>query len=157
MATRRRMTRGLRTTALLACILATGSVGCYSAPPTDNPVLIRHNADGFENPILVSPGQPSAATYKEVFEKCVDILDDYFDLQTPNPYDGRITTKPRIAPGYEQFWKAGNPDPRQRLFATLQSVRQTALVEIRAGDRGRSEHGDGKGPRSDSRDRPRDR
>jgi hypothetical protein len=136
MATRRRMTRGLCTTALLACTLATGSMGCYSAPPTDNPVLIRYNADGFENPILVSPGQPSAATYKEVFEKCVDILDDYFELQTPNPYDGRITTRPRIAPGYEQFWKPGNPDARQRLFATLQSVRQTATVEIRAGDRG---------------------
>jgi hypothetical protein len=99
-------------------------------------VLIRHNADGFENPILVSPGQPSAATYKEVFEKCVDILDDYFDLQPPNAYDGRIVSKPRIAPGYEQFWKPGNPDPRQRLFATLQSVRQTATIEIRAGDRG---------------------
>jgi hypothetical protein len=108
--------------------------GCLSAPPIDNPALVR--GEPIENPVLVSPGQPTAASYREVFEKVVDVLDDYFDLLPPNPYDGRITTKPRIAPGYEQFWKHGNPDPRSRLFATLQSVRQTATVEIRSGERG---------------------
>jgi hypothetical protein len=89
-----------------------------------------------ENPVLISPGQPTAASYREVFEKVVDVLDEYFELQTPNPYEGRITTKPRIAPGYEQLWKGGNPDVRQRLMATFQTVRQTATVEIRAGERG---------------------
>jgi hypothetical protein len=102
----------------------------------DNPALVRGGGEGIENPVLVSPGQPTAASYREVFEKVIDVLDDYFELQTPNPYDGRIVTKPRIAPGYEQFWKPGNPDPRSRLFSTLQSVRQTATVEIRAGERG---------------------
>lgn len=134
MATRRRLPRGL--TAIAACILAAGPVGCYSAPPMDNPVLVRHNAENFENPILVSPGRPTEASYKEVFEKCVDILNDYFDLNSPTAQDGRIVSKPRIAPGYEQFWKPGNPDTRRRLFATFQSVRQTATVEIRVGERG---------------------
>jgi hypothetical protein len=120
---------------LVACAAAPAG-GCLSAPPVDNPVAIRRPAEAVENPVLVSPGQPTPASYREVFEKCVDVLDDYFDLLPPNPYDGRIVTKPRIAPGYEQFWKAGNPDPRQRLFATLQTVRQTAAVEIRTGDRG---------------------
>jgi hypothetical protein len=131
----RAVTRRLRAAALAACAAAPAG-GCLSAPPADNPLLIRYNADGFENPILVSPGQPTPASYREVFEKCVDVLDDYFDLLPPNAYDGRIVTKPRIAPGYEQFWKAGNPDPRQRLLATLQSVRQTAMIEIHPGDRG---------------------
>jgi hypothetical protein len=135
MAMRRAVTRRLRAAALAGCAAA-GAAGCLSAPPVDNPVLVRHNADGFENPILVSPGQPTPSSYREVFEKCVDVLDDYFALLPPNAYDGRITTQPRIAPGYEQFWKIGNPDPRQRLFATLQTVRQTATIEIRAGDRG---------------------
>jgi hypothetical protein len=134
MATRRGLTRAVRA-ALIACALAPAA-GCLSAPPMDNPALIRHNADGFENPILVSPGQPTAESYREVFEKCVDVLDDYFDIQYANPYDGRIVTRPRIAPGYEQFWKPGNPDTRQRLLATFQSIRQTATIEIRAGDRG---------------------
>jgi hypothetical protein len=118
--------------ALATCALT--ATGCATAPPLDNPVTVRRAE--IENPVLVSPGQPTPTSYREVFEKCVEVLDDYFDLQTPNPYDGRITTKPRVAPGYEQFWKAGNPDPRLRLLSTLQSTRQVATVEIRAGDRG---------------------
>lgn len=130
MGTRRaRSVRGL-----LACALAAGAAGCLTAPPVGNPVLVR--GDPIENPVLVSPGQPTGTSYREVFEKVVDVLDDYFELQTPNPYDGRVVTKPRIAPGYEQPFKPGNPDPRQRLLATFQSVRQIATVEIKSGERG---------------------
>jgi hypothetical protein len=132
MGTRRVVPLWLRGAAIMVAVLA--QAGCLSAPPVDNPALVRGEA--IENPVLVSPGQPTAASYREVFEKVVDVLDDYFDLQTPNPYDGRIVTKPRVAPGYEQFWKSGNPDPRQRLFATFQSVRQIATVEIKSGERG---------------------
>lgn len=133
MGTRRVVPLWLRAVAVMGAAIA--QTGCLSAPPVGNPALVR-GGDAIENPVLVSPGQPTAASYKEVFEKAVDVLNDYFDLQTPNPYDGRIVTKPRVAPGYEQFWKRGNPDPRQRLLATFQSVRQTATVEIRSGERG---------------------
>jgi hypothetical protein len=115
------------------CLLA---AGCASTPPLDNPLLVRPAPAGIENPVLVSPGVPTAEAYHEVFEKTVDILDDYFDLLPPDPYDGRIVSKPRIAPGFEQFWKAGNPDARGRLLATFQTIRQTATAEIRAGERG---------------------
>ena len=118
----------------MVCAAALGSAGCATAPPLDNPVSVRRAE--VENPVLVSPGQPTAEAYREVFDKVVEVLDDYFALQTPNPYEGRVTTKPRGAPGYEQFWKPGNPDPRQRLLATFQSIRQVATVEIRAGERG---------------------
>ncbi len=109
--------------------------GCVVAPPVDNPVLVR-TAGEVENPVLVSPGVPTAVSYAEVFEKTLDILDDYFVLRPPNRYEGRIDTVPRIAPGYEQFFKAGNPDPRERLLATFQTIRQIATVEIRAAERG---------------------
>jgi len=121
--------------AIAGCACALALSGCATAPPVDNPVFVR-NAELIENPVLVSPGQPTPSSYREVFDKVLDVLDDYFELQTPNPYEGRVTTKPRIAPGYEQFPKPGNPDARQRLLATFQTVRQTATVEIRAGDRG---------------------
>ena len=134
MANRREVARGLFAAAIMGCVPAAG--GCLSAPPADNPVLIRTSPGAVENPVLVSPGQPTAASYREVFEKCLDVVDDYFDVLVANPYEGRIVTLPRVAPGYEQFWKPGNPDPRQRLLATLQSVRQTAVVEIRTGERG---------------------
>ena len=129
----RGVTRLLRAATIMAC--AAAPTGCLTRPPLDNPVLVR-GAEGIENPVLVSPGQPTAASYREVFEKSLDVIDDYFEIQNPNPYAGTITTFPRVAPGYEQFWKHGNPDSRQRLLATLQSVRQTATVEVRAGERG---------------------
>lgn len=134
MATRRVVTHRLRAAAIMVCAAALGPVGCATAPPLDNPLPVRRVE--IENPVLVSPGQPTAASYREVFEKVIEVLDDYFELQTPNPYEGRVVSKPRVAPGYEQFWKAGNPDPRQRLLATFQSIRQTATVEVRAGERG---------------------
>jgi hypothetical protein len=108
--------------------------GCATAPPIDNPVLA---GAAVENPVLVSPGAPTPAAYQEVFGKCVQIVGEYFDIVTPcNPYTGEILTRPRLAPGYEQFWKAGNPDPRTRLLATLQSLRHVATVKIVAGERG---------------------
>lgn len=114
--------------------------GCATAPPLDNPMplampVLAEQAP-VENPVLVSPGMPTPEAYREVFERVVDILSDYFELLPPNPYDGRIVSRPRIAPGYEQFWKRGNPDPRGRLLATFQTVRQRAVAEIRAGERG---------------------
>jgi hypothetical protein len=116
----------------VACLLA---VGCATAPPLDNPAPVLAYSE-VENPVLVSPGQPTPLAYQEVFEKTIDILDDYFELLRIDPYDGRIITKPRIAPGYEQFWKRGNPDARNRLLASFQTIRQTAVAEIRAGERG---------------------
>lgn len=121
---------------LAAALGLVGLSGCAIAPPLDNPMLVRNAADGMENPILVSPGTPTGLSYREVFEKCIDVADDYFEILAANPYEGRIVTLPRIAPGYEQIWKAGNPDPRSRLMATFQTVRQTAVIEIRTGERG---------------------
>ena len=122
----------------LVWVLAIGTAGCISSPPLDNPVAVQPpmTAEVCENPILVSPGKPTALSYREVFERCLDVTDDYFEILSANPYEGRIVTRPRIAPGYEQFWKPGNSDPRSRLLATFQTIRQTALVEIRTGERG---------------------
>lgn len=119
-----------------AALGACGLGGCVTAPPLDNPVLVRSADEAIENPVLVSPGTPTGVSYREVFETCIDVLDDYFEILVANPYDGRIVTRPRVAPGYEQFWRSGNPDPRERLLATFQSIRKTAEVTIRTGERG---------------------
>ena len=123
-------------TVMVAALGLAGLSGCATAPPLDNPVELRNAAESIENPILVSPGTPTGLSYREVFEKCIDVIDDYYEVLVENPYEGRIVTKPRIAPGYEQFWRAGNPDPRSRLMATFQTVRQTAVIQIRTGERG---------------------
>lgn len=124
------MTRQRPYLAWMAALLA----GCAVKPLTDNPILIRPNpAITVDNPVFVPQG-PLA--YGAVFEKVLDILDDYFEIAYANRYDGRIETHPRTAPGLEQPWKPGSPDFYQRLEATLQSMRLRALVLIHPADDG---------------------
>jgi hypothetical protein len=74
--------------------------------------------------------------YARVFEKCLDVLGDYFEIAYANRYDGRIETFPMTAPGIEQPWKPGSPDLYQRLLAFCQSMRHRAIVTITTADDG---------------------
>lgn len=109
--------------------------GCISTPPSDNPLLLRHEAvRNCENPVLISPGQPSPTAYAEVFEKVLNVVEDYFEIAYANRYDGRIICTPKSAPGLEQPFKPGSPDSRERLYATLQTLRYRCVVQIRAAE-----------------------
>ena len=102
--------------------------GCMTGPILDNPAFIRPDPNvTVENPVWM-PSGPGA--YGKVFEKVLDVIDDYFEISYANRWDGRIETFPRIAPGFEQFWKPGSPDAYQRLEATLQTIRHRAAVRI---------------------------
>lgn len=117
-------------TAGLAVVLG----GCASGPMLENPLLFRADrTHPHENPIYIPQG-PMA--YSRVFETLEDILSDYFDVAYANRYDGRIETKPRIAPGIEQWWKPGSPDLYQRLLAFTQTIRHRAVVCITTADDG---------------------
>lgn len=108
--------------------------GCATGPLLDNPALVGPGPGTcVENPLYVPLGPQS---YGAVFEKVLDVLDDYFEISYANRYDGRIITFPRIAPGLEQLWKPGDPDFDQRLEATLQTLRHRAEVLIQAADDG---------------------
>lgn len=109
------------------------ATGCAAVPPLDNPLVVR---TAEENPTIVAPVAPDANSYAMVWERVIDVLDDHFELKPPSRYAGYIESLPRIAPGYEQPWKPGSPDKRERLIATAQTVRNTAKVWITAGDRG---------------------
>jgi hypothetical protein len=104
--------------------------GCLSVPPSDNPLLIRAATGEVENPVLIRPGAPSPAAYAEVFESVLNVLDDYFEIATPDRYDGRIICVPKIAPGIERPWLNGTPDIYQRLLATFQTMRYRCEVKI---------------------------
>ncbi len=120
----------------VAGILAVATTGCASVAPLDNPIVVRPVVANVENPLLVSPGEPDANGYAEVYEQVIDVLDDYFEIKPTSRYAGHIETFPHIAPGFEQPWKAGNPDHRERLIATFQTIRKYAIVDIWAGERG---------------------
>lgn len=117
------------------CLLAVGWTGCASVPPLENPVLVRPD-EGVENPVLVSPGLPTPGGYAAVWEKVLDAVDDYFELNPGTRYGGQVETLPRVAPGYEQPWKPGSPDARERLLATFQSIRHYARIEVQPGEHG---------------------
>ncbi len=118
------------------CLAVLGGAGCVSVPPQENPSLVRPADPICENPIVIQPGVPTPDGYREVYERVLDALDDYFVIKPASRYDGQIETLPRIAPGFEQPWKPGSPDNHERLLATFQTIRHYAIVQIRAGERG---------------------
>jgi len=125
----------MRRPAWIAGLLPALGAGCLGVPPLDNPVLVRPQT-AEENPIVVAPGTPDRMSYAEVYERALNVLDDDFELRPSTRYSGIIETFPKTAPGFEQPWKPGSPDPRERLLATTQSVRYTAFVQIFDGERG---------------------
>jgi hypothetical protein len=111
-------------------VAAAVACGCATGPLLENPALIRPDPNvTVENPVYIPLG-PTSTAYSTVFEKVLDIVDDYFEISYANRYDGRIETFPRTAPGLEQLWKPGSPDFAQRLEATFQSYRHRAAVLI---------------------------
>lgn len=116
--------------------LAVGLAGCAAVPPLDNPALVHPSECSVENPVLLAPGLPTPDGYAEVYERILDAVDDYFEIKPGSRYAGQVDTLPRIAPGYEQFFKPGSPDPHERLLATFQTLRHTAVVRVSAGERG---------------------
>jgi hypothetical protein len=113
-----------------------GFAGCATTPPLDNPYTVQPAELTTGNPINLAPGQPTPDGYAEVYDRVLDALDDYFVIKPGDRYSGVIETYPRVAPGLEQPWKPSTPDMRERTLATLQSMRQYAVVRIWAGEQG---------------------
>jgi hypothetical protein len=104
------------------------AAGCMHGPLVENPVFIDPDPSiALANPLWIPPG---AESYNKVFERILSVVGSYFEIAASSRWDGRIETLPRIAPGYEQFWKPGNPDPYYRLLATLQTIRQRGVIQI---------------------------
>jgi hypothetical protein len=120
----------------MACMFAVVmmAAGCATGPFMENPLMVGSQPVVMvENPVFV-PGNP--ASYNPVFERIIDVLDDYFEIAFANRYDGRIETFPKIAPGLELFWVPGSPDFDQRLLATTQTIRQRAIVLLQPAENG---------------------
>jgi hypothetical protein len=118
---------------LLALALPLALTGCLERPYLIQPA-VPAQAEAVavvENPVYVPVG-----AYDQVFQNVIDVIDDYFEIAYANRYDGRIETHPRVAPGYEQFWKPGNPDHFGRLYATLQTIRHRCFILIQPADDG---------------------
>ena len=126
------MRRTLTTAWLAAAALALA--GCSTGPLQENPSLIRPDLlIPQENPLYIPQG-PDA--YDKVFQKALDVVDDFWEIAYSNRYEGRIETHPSVAPGLEQPWKPGSPDFYQRLLAFFQSIRHRCILVISPADNG---------------------
>lgn len=132
-----------------AATLVLALAGCSTGPLRDNPILFRPGQamprestllrPGLfvtqENPVYIPQG-PQPEVYDKVFQKAIDIVDDFWEIAYSNRYEGRIETQPAVAPGIIQPWKPGSPDFFQRLLADLQSIRHRCIVLITTADEG---------------------
>lgn len=114
-----------------ACLLALVPFGCMTGPQIDNPTRIAGDGAPCDNPVLMYGDRPPGEAYAELFEQVLDAVDDYFPIQYANRYEGRVLGRTTIAPGWEQIWKPGSPDPYERSLATLQQYRYRCEVRIR--------------------------
>lgn len=109
--------------------------GCTSlAPPAAPPPMPGGGpalpSEG--NPVFIELGHRQ---YGHVFETCLKTLLDYdFEILESNRYDGRIETRPRVAPGVFRFFMPGSPDFRERVLATTQSYRHRVSLNIQPAD-----------------------
>lgn len=132
-----------------AATLVLALAGCSTGPLRDNPILFRpgqavprentliHPGPFVtqENPVYIPQG-PQPEVYDKIFQKALDIVDDFWEIAYSNRYEGRIETQPAVAPGIIQPWKPGSPDFFQRLLADLQSIRHRCIVLISTADEG---------------------
>jgi hypothetical protein len=118
------------------CLLAILPSGCLSVL-SDDSAYIPPGADATcENPVLLYPNHPPGEAYAVLFDRVLDVVDDYFPIAYANRYEGRVLGRTTIAPGYEQPWRPGSPDKYERTLATLQSYRYRCEVRIREADPG---------------------
>ena len=110
--------------------------GCSTGPLQENPVILRPDQlVPQENPLYLPQG-PQPEVYDKIFQKALDIVDDFFEIAYSNRFEGRIESQPSVAPGLEQPWKPGSPDFQQRLLASLQSIRHRCILLITTADEG---------------------
>ena len=65
-----------------------------------------------------------------VWERIVDVVHDYFEIERENRLDGIIETKPLIAAGILEPWHQDSVGLDNRLEGTLQSIRRRGFVNV---------------------------
>lgn len=111
------------------------SAGCVAPPITEWDVGREPEKviAEIENPVYIPLGHES---YGQVFENVLQtLIDEGFEIQEANRYDGRVQALPRVAPGLGLF-KPGSSSFRERLLATFQTYRHVVSVVIEPADAG---------------------
>jgi hypothetical protein len=127
-------------------LVLTALGGCVTGALLDDPHVVNFQPPAFApTPIPgVMPGnqvyiplRSDSDGYERVFQTVVQVFISHgFDVAESNRWDGRIYSKPRVAPGIGQPFKSGSPDFYERVLATLQSYRHRAVAKIEPASNG---------------------
>lgn len=98
----------------LAFVLCAASSGCAAGPDV----------------FLANPLEVPKLPTEVVWERTVDVVDDYFEILEENRIDGRIETLPKVGATLLEPWAKDSVNAEQRIEATLQTIRRRAIVKI---------------------------
>lgn len=131
------MSRSLRNALLWTglCCLAAGATGCVTfrrpQPGPEQASLSTPTSGEIPNPILVGCSQEEV-----VWERTVDVIHDYFDIERENRLDGVITTLPKVGASWMEPWHRDTVGWYNRWESTFQSIRRRAFIRITRGEGG---------------------
>ena len=80
-----------------------------------------------ENPLRISTG-----SYDILWEKTIDVIDDYFVISEENRTDGKIITLPKVGATLLEPWHHDAVNFEERLEGTFQTIRRQAVIRISA-------------------------
>lgn len=91
-----------------------------------------------ERPMLNNPIAIPASRCDFVWDQIVDVVDNYFDIQTEQRVRevgailtvGRIDTAPKTGATCFEPWRGDAADKYERLHGTLQTLRRRAVVQV---------------------------
>ena len=117
--------------------------GCAGFPSQPTPdVSVGTYNDAAPNPLFIQTSDPDY-----LWNAVVDVVDNYFEIKFEAPIrvferqtengerfvsraEGRIDTEPTIAAGFLEPWRKDSVNCDERLLATLQTIRRSAVVRI---------------------------
>ena len=101
--------------AAVAALVAVTMAGCSTMTPrvvTENPLVVPSN------------------DFELVWNKTIAVVDEYFEIASENRRSRKIITQPMISATLLEPWQSDTVGFRNRLEASLQTVRRFAVVNL---------------------------
>jgi hypothetical protein len=111
-------------TAIMVTVLGSG---CMQGPPL--------MSQRMENPLFVAQGHGSES-YRLVFQRVSQVVNEYFPLADSNRYDGHVESEYRVSAGWLDILDPPPYNSYEQWESTLQTVRRKCLVLITPAESG---------------------
>jgi hypothetical protein len=83
-----------------------------------------------------NPSTVTSQNYEQVWTEIVGVVEKHFDIANESRYDGRIVTRPQAAATLFEPWRPDSIGLRQRLQATLQTIRRQGFILVQPAPEG---------------------